>query len=163
MNKKTILFLIPLLLLTLVLTGCGKSASERVAEKALENAWGGNADVDVDSGSVDIETDQGHWQTGEGSTLPENWPEDIYVPDGKIITSTDTGFSQGVTLELDKGVTDLRDEYKSKIIEEGWDINTELNIEGSTMLGANKDNRNLSVSISSEDGTTTMIITFSQQ
>lgn len=163
MKKKTILFLMPVLALALLLTGCGKNASELATEKIIENNLGGKADVNIENDSVKIETDQGNWQAGEGSSLPESWPDDVYVPDGKIVIASDTGFSKGVTIELDKGVTDLRDEYKEKITEEAWEITMELNVEGSVMLGAKKDNRNLSVSISNEDDKTTMTITFSEQ
>jgi len=81
--------------------GCGKAsekAAEKIAERAIEDQLGGNADVDYGpDGSARIETADGIYETdGEGNVrietadgtvtggvgVPEGWPEDVPIPDG---------------------------------------------------------------------------------
>jgi len=162
MKRSSILFFGVVLLLPLLLTGCGKTAAELTAEKIIENNLGGNADVNIKGDSVNIETDQGNWQAGQGASLPDNWPADIYVPEGNIITAINTGLNQGITVVVDKSVAELKDEYKEQMAGLGWNSTTEFSIDNSVILGAEKDGRLLSISIVSEDNQSTMVITWSQ-
>jgi hypothetical protein len=161
MKRNSILWLVMILTFSLLLTGCGKSTTDLAAEKTIENAFGG--DVDVDGDSVTIENDQGTWQAGEGSSLPKDWPDDVYVPEGKIITSSDNNFGKGVSLEVDKTVSELEEEYTNKIKEQGWDVNMSFSVENSVMIGAEKDNKSLSVSIGEEEGKTMIVITLNDK
>jgi hypothetical protein len=76
-------YLLVLLAFVLLLApGCKKiteKASEKVAEKMIEQSSGGKAKVDLDSkdGSMKVSSDDGKTQTqmGKGATLPESWPE----------------------------------------------------------------------------------------
>ena len=71
------------------LTACsGDSVSERLTEKAIENAGGEGVDVDVDSdtGEVRIDTEDGSFSAG--NKLPDGFPDDIpLLEDGEIISA----------------------------------------------------------------------------
>ena len=54
--------------LSLAATGCGKSPSEFVAEKVIEQQTDGEVDVDFSDGGVAIETPDGDVSVGETST-----------------------------------------------------------------------------------------------
>lgn len=158
MKKSLILSLVMLFGISLLVSGCGKTVNEKLAENSLENALGGDANVDLNDGSVNIETDQGTWQVGENAELPADWPADVYVPAGKIITSSNTDFNQGVTIEVDKSVSEMEEEYATKIKDEGWDITMSLSMENNVMMGAEKGDKTLNITLSEEEGKTTMVI-----
>lgn len=65
----------------------GKSASERLAERALEKAAGGKADVDMSSGTLSIKTDDGELQVGSVSDWPADVPGDVPKFEGAKVRS----------------------------------------------------------------------------
>lgn len=67
------------------LSGC-KNPLETLVENVIEDAIGGQigGDVDVDGGNVSFDTDDGHVQLGEGSTLPASFPSRLPVPNGTL-------------------------------------------------------------------------------
>jgi len=83
MNKRLIMVSALLLFSVFALSGCKKSAEEKVAEKSMENILGNQADVDVDGEDVTVETEYGTMKAGENLDLPKDWPEDVYVTDGE--------------------------------------------------------------------------------
>ena len=64
-----------------LVTGCSAiadKAGEKVAEKGMEAAGGGDVDIDSDGdGKVSIESDEGSLEIG-GSELPDDFPVTIY-------------------------------------------------------------------------------------
>jgi len=62
----------------LALPACkGKTHGERMAEKALEKATGGKAEVNVEKGGVSIKTKEGEVQLGALSSWPADMPGDV--------------------------------------------------------------------------------------
>jgi len=62
----------------LALPACkGKSTGERMAERALEKATGGKAEVNVKEGGVSIKTKEGEVQLGALSSWPADMPGDV--------------------------------------------------------------------------------------
>jgi len=55
----------------------GKGAGERMAERALEKATGGKAEVNVEKGGVSIKTKEGEVQLGALSSWPADMPSDV--------------------------------------------------------------------------------------
>lgn len=80
----------------LVLTAC-QAASETLTEQALEQIDGvDGVDIDVDSGEVSLETDEGKVTVG-GGEIPDNFG--IPLPDGYEVMSVFTsGEAANVTL-----------------------------------------------------------------
>jgi hypothetical protein len=82
--------------LTLVATGCGKSPSEFVAEKVIEQQTDGQVDVDFGDGNIAVETPDGNVTIGDDGTFT--------VTDGNGETITGSGDADGnVTVEGDDG------------------------------------------------------------
>lgn len=166
MSHKKTLFLISLLLsVSIVLIGCGKKTAEKATEKALEKATNGQADVDVSQNTVTMNSNGGSWSAGENVSLPDNFPDDVYVVEGKItIVSTVTetnGFA--ISLETSKSASELKSLYEEKLREKGWNISMSLAYEGSVTIGAEKDNRTVSVSINpGDEGKTIVVLSTSQ-
>ena len=150
----------------LVLTGCGKSVSqivgEKVAEKVIENSSGGKANVDVNSGNVKVETDQGKFETGDNVKLPSDFPKDIYVVEGSVkaaITDQSSG-SFTVSIETDKSVSDVATLYQDKLKADSWKITGTMNFGETSSVVAEKDDRTVSVmaSKSGSDSKTAVVI-----
>lgn len=142
--------------------GCGKKASENAAEKALEKATNGQADVDLNNNTVRINTNTGSWEAGDNVSLPTNFPSDIYVVDGKIntaITSTETnGYT--VSIESTQSVADLQALYDRELRADGWEITFTMASGGSATLGGTKGQRTVSVGINpGDEGKTNVVIT----
>lgn len=157
--KKT-LIIAACLLLVVVLSGC-KKAAEVAAEKGIESATGGQADVDIDDNSVTINTNAGSFAAGGNVSLPDDFPADVHVADGTITAATTNTETSGysVSIQTNESVTSLKDEYESELKKDGWDVTMSLTIQDGATLGAEKDNRTTSVSISKgSDGQTTVIL-----
>jgi len=165
-QKIKIYLLLPVLLLAIfTLAGCGKSAlqkaTEKTAEKIIEEQSGGNANVDINEGNVKIESEQGKVEIGENAELPADFPEDVYVIDGKIVmaNSDKVSGSLSVSLETDKSTEEASSIYQEKLKAEGWNITNIMNLSGLSNISAEKDNRNVSVIIGESNGKTSINIT----
>lgn len=158
MNKKLILTSFLLLGIIFVLSGCKKSVEEELAEKSMENALGAGANVEIDDENVTVETDLGVMHTGDDLGVPADWPEDVYVTDGKIIASSNMNGSHNLTIESEKTVSEVKEEYEEKLAEEGWTETSSLSMGGAVMMGAEKDDRTFSLSVTVEDGVTTVVV-----
>lgn len=160
MRKYFIIAICLLLLVTISgFGGCGKKAAEKTAEKSIEEATGGEADVDVDEGSIKINTNEGTFEAGEKVSLPSGFPSDVYVIDGDIVgaTSTDEEY-YSVSIKASKSVSEVADLYESKLQTDGWTINMKLSFEDSVTLGGEKDNRTVTVGINKDDDGKTFVV-----
>ncbi|MFZ0491986.1 MAG: hypothetical protein WAM81_02180 [Acidimicrobiia bacterium] len=98
MRKAIVMWLA--LLLVVPLTGCAKAA-EKVAEKTIENASGGDANVDLSNngGTVKIETSEGSATYG-GGEIPGSI--DITFPSGgTVLVSTDSATEASVMVQYE--------------------------------------------------------------
>lgn len=78
-----------LLALTTGLAACGGGdGNEDAIEAAIEQAGGRDVEIDVDddSGSYRVETDEGTFEMSTAAELPDDWPSDVPLPDGFVIT-----------------------------------------------------------------------------
>lgn len=76
------------LLAALALSSCSaEDLVERAAERSIENAAGGEADIDfdADSGSFSVDTEEGSFSTG--TSLPDDFPDDIPLVDGEVMSA----------------------------------------------------------------------------
>jgi hypothetical protein len=78
--------------LTFTLTGCFSNPLEGLLEGGIEN-------IIEDQTGVDIDVDG----SGNGASLPDSWPSDVPVPDGKIVSSMaiDGTFSASIQVSDD--------------------------------------------------------------
>ena len=85
-----------------------ENAAEKLAERTLEDASGGDVDVDVDGDQVTIESSEGTITAGTGE-VPESFPDDITLPEGTILSAIDAPSGSVVTLEVDDALAAFDD------------------------------------------------------
>jgi len=143
------------LAMVLLVSGCGqKSLTEKNIEKELEKSLGGNAKVDLQSGAVSLETDQGSIQVGGEVSLPKDFPSDIYVIDGKLMSAMKNVMGAGyqVVLQSNASVKDAKELYEKKMKEQGWAVAQSADMGTVAMLSFSKGKRQLSVTLGTEEG-----------
>lgn len=153
------------LVLAVTLSGCGKKTAEKAAEKVIEKATNGQADVDVSGNTVKINTNTGSYAYGDKVDLPSDFPSDVYVIDGTIKTaSSDKQYgSFAVSIETSKSVSDVKSDYESKLKDKGWNITYSASAQDSSSITAEKDNRSVSVFISSSEDKTMVILSVTKK
>lgn len=117
--------LIATISLALLLAACGKSPEEKAAELAIKAATGGDATVerDGDATKMTVQTDQGAMsvQSGEGLSVPADFPADVYLPSGaKVENVTTIGPMSSVVLGLSGQSQTLVQEITGKMAAGGW-------------------------------------------
>jgi hypothetical protein len=101
----------------------GKSLSEKIAEKAIERATGGKAQVDANSGSLKIKTKEGEVEYGAASKWPSDIPEDVpKFEAGKFQSSTRMSVDNGTSWIM--GIGDVEGDavtaYVQALKDAGW-------------------------------------------
>jgi len=140
------------LTLVLVLQGCGKSASNLVAEKIIEKQLGGNVDINNDG--------TGTYNTKEGTVstenkVPENWPSDAPVYPGarvgvSALANTDDKGSALFLFSSDS-VESIVSYYKEELKNQGWEITTTSETPFGNILAGEKSNREISIIVTKSD------------
>lgn len=141
-----------------------------VAERMLEQATGGNYDVNVDhDGSMQITGGDGEKMnitTGKSATLPDNWPNSLPVsPDAKIeysgsVSDGEGGTSLTVTYSTSRSAAEITEFYKEQLSSKGWNIEATIATGDGSMLSASDDSDGaVVVYIGESDGMTTVNIT----
>ena len=109
--------------LALAATGCanigdriGEFTSEKVSEKILEEATGGDVDINIDADSgeaaISIDTEDGSFALGAG-TFTEGWPDGLAYPnDYQILSSIRSSTEEGMALTTTIGTDE---EYDSLV------------------------------------------------
>lgn len=160
--KKFYIFALCVMLASMafVVTGCGQKTAEKVAEKAIEKATNGQADVDIGTNTVKINTNGSSYQAGGDVELPSGFPSDVYVIDGKLTsvsTYGDDGFT--ISLETTKTAAEVKEKYDSQLKEDGWTIKMSLAYENGASVSAEKDNRTVTMSVDGSSGKMIVVIT----
>lgn len=124
-TRRTLAAVAAAAVLPLGLAACGgDEAAENAAEKAIEDANGGDVDIDIDGDEVKIEGSDGAVQYG--SDLPDDFPEDDIplVGDVTVGSSTSTGGEKGWTIatETDDSPGDAFAEAKAELEEAGFAV-----------------------------------------
>ena len=100
-------------------------------------------------------------EDGSGIALPSNFPADIPIYAGSVpmqhISSANAGTM--TIFESEESPDSARRHLSNALTNEGWSIISDMSDEGLTMMTAEKDGREISVSILI-DGDTTKITTF---
>lgn len=141
-------------LTVLVLSGCGlgNRLTEKATERAIERATGPGVDVNVRDGSYTVKTDQGEVQFGINK-LPDQWPQDVSAyPDGTIVYSgSNMDGSGGVAIVLNTAdsVQKVMDYYAAELQKQNWKSESRATYGDTAMLQYQKDNRTVTVVISS--------------
>lgn len=138
-----------------LLAACGKaqeSASEALAEQALEAQTGAEVELDNEDGvsTVTMATDEGQLQhsVGENVPLPADFPKDVVLPDEYTVVSVmKMGPSRSVVLRSSETMTALYDRYKSGQADKGWKETMSMQGAEGAALGFEKDKRGVLVNL----------------
>ena len=156
---KLLVLSICLLTAVLFLSGCCKTVTEESIESDIEEATGGDADVDLDDGTVSINTNEGTFEAGEDVDIPDGFPSDVHVIDGTVTAAMQMGEGiYTVTIQTSKTASQAKSEYREELENDGWTINFSLDVEGGSTMTGEKDERTVSVSISSDDADGTLVV-----
>src|SRR3989339_271541 len=97
---------------------------------------------------------------GLAVSLPDNFPSDVYVYEGKlaavVFNEANNGFN--LTIETKDVLDDIKSVYENKLEEDGWVVNQSMNLGGVLYLGAEKNGRVISITASQTDETTMLVI-----
>lgn len=139
--------------------GC-EAIARKASEKVVENATG--TKIDQDGDQVTIKGEDGREVTAsssdEGIEMPKDFPEDVPVYEGKITASLKANEGSTLGIETADSVADVYDWYVGKVKDEGWKSTGEFKTEDGGMIAAEKDGRQLSVTISADSDEKTAII-----
>ena len=114
-----------------------------------------------------METAEGTYNAGN-NTLPDDWPTDAPIYTGAIVQysgSTAAGGKPGAGAVLTSADSTVQVVafYKAELAKQGWTMTTVMESQGTTIMGANKDDRTLSLLVGSADGQTTITIGIGKQ
>lgn len=132
--------------LLFLLTACGgDNASEQVAEDQIEDAVGGDAEVDIDDGEVKVETTEGTVTMGQ--KLPDDFPEDIELIPGTIMMAVASPEQGGwyVTMEAENPETAFED-AKAALTGAGFTVDEEGTYGGASTAQLSSDSWQVMVS-----------------
>lgn len=144
---------------SLGLVGCGaaaEKAAEKATEQAIESQGGGDVDINADDGTVEVETEDGSMSFGTAE-VPEEWPEDIELPDGlEILSGTSMDASDGrlvaITATSEQSPDELLEGLKSQLSD--WEISgeTDMSSTNGNLAGAQWDTDGRRVTFAASSG-----------
>jgi hypothetical protein len=147
---------VPAVALTFAVSGCGAGdeVAEKLTEEAVEEAAGGDTDVDIDDDGLTV-TDENGDQSSIGTDLPDDFPmADVPLVEGTVISSTAVdGASYMVMLEVEGTPEEVQDEALALLTDAGYTSGTEMNSEGYYASTLSKDG--FEVGVTSMEGDST--------
>ncbi len=153
-KNKVVLFILGLTIITLLLSGCG---DDEVTIPVGDN--GDSVSVGGDEGSeVKLESENGESVSVSSSQeLPEEFPEEIPFPGEYKIISTvqvNEGDTNGLTISYvteSVNVDEIMDMYKAFMNENGYELVSEMNMNGINSLSFHNDKLSINTSAVPED------------
>ena len=150
----------------MVMFGCGEKAGEKaaeeMAEKAIESSFDGEAEVDIKKDSVRIETEEGEMtmSMGDSVKLPADFPEDVFMYKGAELSMAmehPQGFN--LSLQTKDDTSKVSEVYLAEMTAKGWTKEMSMDMGGQKMMSFKKDERGVSVMISSDEEMTQINLT----
>ena len=142
-------------------TACGQiaeKATEQAIEQAAEQAGGGNVDLDLDSGTVTVEGEDGNMAIGSDLALPDTWPADVPAYDGgSLVSVMDSGNGSTGTWQVEGSVKEVADGYRATLEGAGYSLEEGLVSEEMVTIGGTKGSTRVDAIIVSDGGTGTSI------
>ena len=162
--KRTTHVLFAITSLSLVLVACGKKPEEAAAEAAIKAATGADATVqhDGDATTTSIKTKDGELkiQSGEGLSLPADFPTDVYLPAGYEVKSMmNIGPMHNVVMEVAGDASSVSKEISGKMEAGGWKTAMSMQTGSGSLLSFTRasDKRTATYSLSpGQDGKLTL-------
>ena len=168
MKNKTPIIVIAVVVLAIVGMWAGgvfqRESAEESAEKAIEKATGEDVDIDLDGETVRINTNEGTFTSGTSVDLPDDFPDDIYVADGTIISAASNGEMYSIMILSDDSVAEVKQQYEDALATDGWEVTLEMTVGTGAMVSAEKGDLTVTVNIGedTEQGKTTVLLNTSE-
>ena len=154
--------------LILLAAGCGETVEEKAMEKKIEEATGGDAEVDLSKKGMKVtgETEGGKYtfSTGESIEISKDFPADvlIYRP-SKTISSMKIPEGYSVSLTTRYDMPKVTETYKREMKAKGWSEEASMNIGAQSMLAYKKDSRAANIMIAPMDDETRITVTVTME
>jgi outer membrane lipoprotein-sorting protein len=150
--------------LLLLVSGCGGSADEEAVEKKIEDATGGEAEVDLSEGTVEVKgkTEEGEYAmtTGEETEIPDDFPGDVFIyKPSTAVMAMMVPEGHSLTLITKDDQTKVMEAYKTEMEKNGWAREGSMDMGGHMMLVYKKDGRMANVTVMKADGKTQINVT----
>lgn len=162
--------------LILLGSACSSSdAAEKLTEKAIEDASGGDVDVDSEDGTVKYTDENGNETEmnidGEGASLPEDWPSELDPPDSVTLITSNTSTTGGQTSmtvlgEAEGTIEDFAAGIKTQLEDGGYEITQDTSSSstggGYAGMSATKGDQEVTVALADDpvsDGGITITMT----
>jgi hypothetical protein len=129
------------------LAGCGESTGEAAAEKMAGQMLG--QDVEVEDDGETVTFGDTRMSSGKAARVPEDFPKDLYLPDGYTLESVmqspeSTVLHMSTTEAAEKLFNDAVGAMTSQGWTQGWSMPPN---EGAGLAGFEKDGRRASISV----------------
>ena len=135
------------------LSACGQAA-ETLAEQAIEQGTG--ADVNIEEDGVTVETSEGAMSFGtDGVELPADWPKELPVFDGKLVSVITAEGSVTAGWETDSPAADAAAAYQKAFESAGYKVTSSMAEMGGS--GFSAEGNGFSVVVTATDGPPNMV------
>ena len=141
--------------------GCGKSKTYESSD--------GKVTVSEDSGTAkyEVKTKDGNATMAMSDSevkIPDTFPKDVPILKGAVAKLSMTqGKNEVLNLQVPGSIADVAKDYQDKLKEQGWEIETTMNMGESSMVHAKKDNRKCVVMVMKGDDGTMVQLTVSEE
>jgi hypothetical protein len=172
-NTKLIIVVAVVVFVLFVWQGFSRFAGEKMVERAMEQAGGGDVNYDLDAdgeGTITITGEEGdtyEYSAGGSVALPDSWPSDMPIIDGAELgyagsASPAEGESATmVSLTTTASMDAVTSYYQKALTDNGWTVVSTVNMGTTVMLAGTKGEREVGVYIAGEKGATAVTITIS--
>jgi len=151
---------ITLALLAGVAFGCGKSSTYQTRD--------GEVTIDKKGGQVTFEgkSKQGDVKVSandRGVALPDDFPKDVPIYQGAVVKVASTqGKTMMVHMAVSASVADALKYYQDQLKDQGWEIQSTMNLGEGSMISAKKADRQCSAMVLKQDKGTIVQLTVTQ-
>lgn len=162
-NKSTLKFPHLIIILALILTAsfmlsaCGDD-NEDVSDQAATDRVDETPEPTREEMRQAVEPGDSEEFLGAEADIPEDFPSDGYIPEDATVTlvtsSPEDDSFYNVSMESQKLVDEVVEDYKEKMEDAGWQLDNEMENDGDKVLSYIKDDRSASVSAADTDGIT---------
>ena len=114
------------LLLAAVITGCGSESGQELIAEQITEALSGVEDIDIDVDGDTISYSIGGAEgytvsSGQGTQLPEEFPDDVLVfDDAEIMSAVESADGLMVNLSSDADPDEIKAAYLASFDDNGW-------------------------------------------
>jgi hypothetical protein len=138
-----------LTILAVAATACNKSKTVETPDgkvKVTESGGGNQIEVQTKEGKATIAASDSR------VSIPDTFPKDVPLLDGAVPKLSMTqGNAQLLHLAIPRGVEAVAKEFSDKLKDQGWTIESTMNMGDTSIVSAKKDDRSCNVAVMKGD------------